>query len=206
MKKESKKIKINFSTLLLFIILIIFITTGLVIYKIQNKNNSNTITTGKANEVSNVLNTTKTNSTTENSEKPTLEDETIAFITSDSAISTSDTVGAYIPEHYYFKTDKNFTYTAVPYYKAEGDIISYSGTWDIKDDILILNITEECKTQGGVVKQAEASEPYDHLVGYTEVTSNVNYKKEYKILEFVIDENNNEYVKLEGMNLYKIGI
>ena len=205
MENEPKKVKISFSTLILVIILILFIIIGLVIYKMQNED-KNIVTNNITKESSNVVNASKTNSTVEDIRKPTLEEETIGFLTSGSAISTTDTVGAYIPEHYIFEKDGNFTYTATPYYKNEEDIIRYSGTWEVKDNTLILNIKEETKVQGGTIKKAEASEPYDHLVGYSEVTTSENYKIEYKILEFVIEENHVEYVKLEGINLYKIGI
>ncbi|MBR0427919.1 MAG: hypothetical protein IJK18_06970 [Clostridia bacterium] len=201
--EEKKKVKMSISTILLIFAIIIIIIMAIYIYKINNEKTDNMmgISTSQSNE--NSENKTGTDLSNEKEEKIK------QFLTSGKVISTASSIGAGDPEMYYFLSNGNFSYIALPYFNQEGQTISHIGKWKIENNKLVLNVQKEKKVKGGKMVTAEASDPIDHLENYTEVMSESAYTKEYLIYDLIEDKEktyNDYYLKLDKMELFQLNI
>lgn len=216
--EEKRVIKISLSTLFLILAVIVMIIMAYFIYKFYNEK---TIETEKVSNLNNqinrlestinqlqgkmnsIVNTTNTDNY-DNNEKTK---QIIQFLTtSDKVISTSAWVGAETPDMYYFTGNGRFAYMGMPYFTKEGQTISSLGTWEIKDNNLVLNIQQEKKVKGGKMVEESAIE-FEHLEDYTEELSQVAYTKKYEIKDFIKDEEktyNIYYLKLDEMELFQL--
>ena len=226
--EEKNDTKISLSTFFLIIAIIVIIIMAYFIYKFYNEK---TIETEKVSNLNNqvsslestvnqlqgkidtISNTIKTDNTDENTNIPLKtnekEEKIKQFLTSGKIISTDSSVGAGNPEMYYFTSNGKFAYMNVPYFTKEGQTISSVGTWEIKDNNLILTIQQEKKVKGGKMVEATASDPYDYLENYTEEVLKSIYTKKYEIKDLIKDENktyNTYYLKLDKMELFQLNL
>ena len=135
----------------------------------------------RINSISDTINTVNTTEASNNSAVTNIKnnqtEQIIKFLTSGKIISPKSSLGSGNPEMYYFLANGKFAYMNVPYFTNEGQTISSIGTWEIKDNNLILNIEHAKQVKGGKIVKATASAPYDHLEDYTEEVSNSAYTK-----------------------------
>ena len=216
---EEKIVKRNkYFNFFVVISIILIIVVAYFIYKINNENviktaeitnlNNEVFALQKAvSEMQETINSISSSKNKDNDIKNTIDEKIKQFLTNVKIISTDSSVDAGYPEMYYFTSDGKFAYMNVPYFTKEGQTISFVGTWEIKDNNLILNIQQEKKVKGGKMVEAFASDPYDHLEDYTEEISKESYTKKYKIIDLINDKERRYdyyYIKLDNIELYPL--
>lgn len=113
-------------------------------------------------------------------------------------------MGSAMPKGYVFMEDGNFIYYAGEYSPREqGEVLDMTGTWQIKEDILILNLKNKEVANGGIIVD-------DDIEG--QILYNYNVERqlssdtmEYKIKSIEEDKLNLEFDGKE-ISFYKLGV
>lgn len=193
--KKYKKILLIGSLIVSIIIILIL---GMLVCKLYNE---------KIEETNNISDLQTKINNLEEENKKNENNPIIQFLTSGKVISTSNMIGAGDPDMYYFTKDGKFAFINLPYFTEEGQTISAIGTWKIKDNKIVLTIQHEKIVKGGKMTEAVASDPFDHLINYTEELSNSMRTVKYEIDGYIKDEDktyNRYYLKLDKMEWFQL--
>lgn len=135
--------------------------------------------------------------------KETLKTQETTFLI-DQYLSEEEVMGSATPKGYVFMEDGTFAYYGGEYSPTEqGEVLDMTGTWQIEEDILVLNLKQKEIADGGRIVDDEIEGQI--LCDYNVEKQLVSDTVEYKIKSIEEDKINLEFDGKE-ISFYKLGV